>query len=172
MITSRWAGRRWEAFRPERGERARVIYTWNALLPHWIEWRSIVEEFLAAVDAMRIEGDIEPMFTFVTETLGEPWDLDRWLVTGHDHLQERKADYDFGDPWPLEKTRFLAADRQARGGEHYFWGFFRESRGKSHWAGAGRSRRGRTPGGMPDDPAPAATLPRCTIMSCISRSWD
>ena len=24
-------------------------------------------------------------------------------------------------PWPLEKTRFLAADRQARGGEHYFW---------------------------------------------------
>ncbi|MCZ7636887.1 MAG: phage terminase large subunit family protein [Verrucomicrobia bacterium] len=61
------------------------------------------------------------MFTFVTETLGEPWDLDRWLVTGDDYLQERKADYDFGDAWPLEKTRFLAADRQARGGEHYFW---------------------------------------------------
>jgi hypothetical protein len=70
---------------------------------------------------MRVEGDIEPMFTFVTETLGEPWEIDRWLVTGDDYLQERKADYDFGDPWPLEKTRFMAADRQARGGEHYFW---------------------------------------------------
>ncbi len=98
-----------------------MSYTWNALLPHWIEWRSIVEEFLAAVDAMRNEGDIEPMFTFVTETLGEPWDLDRWLVTTDDYLQQRKADYDFGDPWPLEKARFIAADRQARGGEHYFW---------------------------------------------------
>jgi hypothetical protein len=42
--------------------KSRVSYTWNALLPHWIEWRSIVEEFLAAVDAMRVEGDIEPMF--------------------------------------------------------------------------------------------------------------
>jgi hypothetical protein len=49
-------------------------YKWNALLPHWIEWRSIGEEFDAAVDAMRIEGDIEPMFTFVAGTLGEPWD--------------------------------------------------------------------------------------------------
>jgi hypothetical protein len=25
---------------------------------------------------MRLEGDIEPMCTFITETLGEPWDLD------------------------------------------------------------------------------------------------
>jgi hypothetical protein len=38
--------------------KSKVSYTWNALLPHWIEWRSIVEEFVAAVDAMRIEGDI------------------------------------------------------------------------------------------------------------------
>jgi hypothetical protein len=101
--------------------RSRISYTWNAILPHWIESRSIVEEFLAAVDTMRVAGDIEPMFTFVTETLGEPWDLDRWVVTGDDYLQQRMGDYDFGDPWPLEKTRFLAADRQARGGEHYFW---------------------------------------------------
>ena len=50
-----------------------------------------------AVNAMRVVGDIEPMQTFVTETLGEPWDLDRWLVTTDDYLQ-RMADYDFGDP--------------------------------------------------------------------------
>jgi hypothetical protein len=40
---------------------------------------------------MRIEGDIEPIFTFVTETLGEPWDLDRWLITGDDYIQQRKT---------------------------------------------------------------------------------
>ena len=34
---------------------------------------------LAQQGFSQIEGDIEPMFTFVTETLGEPWDLDRWL---------------------------------------------------------------------------------------------
>lgn len=101
--------------------RSRVSYTWSALLPHWVEWRSVVEEFLAAMDAMRIESDIEPMYTFVTETLGEPWDVERWMVTGDDYLHQRTGDYDFGDPWPLEKTRFMAADRQARGGEHYFW---------------------------------------------------
>ena len=101
--------------------RSQISYTWNALLPHWVEWRSIVQEFLAAIDAMRIEGDTEPMFTFVTETLGEPWDLNRWLVTSDEYIHQRKADYDFNDPWPLEKARFLAADRQAKGGEHYFW---------------------------------------------------
>ena len=101
--------------------RSRVSYTWNALLPHWVEWRSVVEEFLCAMAAMRADGDIEAMFTFVTETLGEAWDTDRWLVTRDDYIFERKADYNFGDVWPVEKVRFLAADRQAKGGEHYFW---------------------------------------------------
>ena len=57
----------------------------------------------------------------MTETLGEPWETDRWMSTGDDQILERKADYEFGDPWPVETMRFLAADRQAKGGEHYFW---------------------------------------------------
>ncbi len=101
--------------------RSHVSYTWNALLPHWVEWWSIVEEFLSAMGAMRSGGDIEPMMTFVTETLGEPWETDRWIATGDDRILERKGDYDFGDPRPVEDRRFLAADRQAKGGEHYFW---------------------------------------------------
>ena len=101
--------------------RSQVSYTWNALLPHWVEWRSIVQEFLAAMDAMRIDADIEPMFTFVTETLGEPWETERWGVANDERILERKGDYDFNDPWPLEEIRFLAADRQQKGGEHYFW---------------------------------------------------
>jgi len=101
--------------------RSSVSYTWNALLPHWVEWRLIVEEFISAMGAMRTVGDIEPMMTFVTETLGEPWEKDRWMATSDAHIHERKGDYDFGDPWPLEEFRFIAADRQAKGGEHYFW---------------------------------------------------
>ena len=101
--------------------RSNVSYTWNALLPHWVEWRLVVEEFITALSSMRTTGDIEPMITFVTETLGEPWESDRWMSTGDDHIVERKGDYDFDDPWPLEGIRFLAADRQAKGGEHYFW---------------------------------------------------
>lgn len=97
-----------------------VSFTWGAMIAPWVSWASIVGEFLAATEAMRA-GDIEPMFTFVTETLGESWDLDRWLSADDEYLLARRADYDFGDPWPLEAVRFLAADRQAKGGEHYFW---------------------------------------------------
>ena len=81
----------------------------------------MVEGFITALSLMRSMGDIEPMRTFVTETLGELWETDRWMSTGDDQILERKADYDFGDPWPVEAMRFLAADRQAKGGEHYFW---------------------------------------------------
>jgi len=98
--------------------RSHVSYTWNALLPHWVEWRSIVEEFLGAMNSMRMDADIEPMFTFVTETLGEPWETERWDVANDDRILERRGDYDFNAPWPLEEIRFLAAVRKAKGGEH------------------------------------------------------
>ncbi|MBE7502743.1 MAG: phage terminase large subunit family protein, partial [Verrucomicrobiales bacterium] len=97
-----------------------VSFTWSALIAPWVSWRSVVTEFLAATEAMRA-ADITPMFTFITETLGEPWDLDRYLSTDDEYLLARREGYDFGDPWPIEAARFLAADRQARGGEHYFW---------------------------------------------------
>lgn len=97
-----------------------VSVTWTALMAPWVSWRGVVVEFLSAVEAMK-GGDIEPMFTFVTETLGEPWDLDRWLTNDDEYLLARREEYDFGDPWPVEVARFMAADRQAKGGEHYFW---------------------------------------------------
>ncbi len=36
-------------------------------------------------------------------------------------LDQRRAEYDFGEPWAEEHARFMAADRQAAGGEHYWW---------------------------------------------------
>jgi phage terminase large subunit GpA-like protein len=86
-------------------------YHWNALIPTWVRWRDLVEEFLNANKALSW-GDPKPLQTFINETLGQPWE-DR-MQWGDDsaYLEERKADYRMGDVWPDEKIRFLAADVQ------------------------------------------------------------
>ena len=100
--------------------RHRVSFHWNALLPPWVSWRSIVEEFIAAKAALRA-GDISPFKTFVNETLGESWEDQLGAIDDYDFLDARKQDYEFGDPWPEERDRFMAADRQEAGGEHYWY---------------------------------------------------
>lgn len=100
--------------------RHRVSFHWNALLPPWVSWRSIVEEFLAARSAAR-GGDIQPMKTFVNETLGEPWKDQLGEIEDFDFLIGRRGEYDFGEPWAEERVRFISADRQAAGGEHYWY---------------------------------------------------
>ena len=83
------------------------------------EWGDIVVEFLKAKDAMKC-GDIEPMIAFVTETLGEPWEL-RNEKQKESELLERCGDYKLGqfwtdtnDPKAIEpKTVFvITVDRQ------------------------------------------------------------
>ena len=98
----------------------RVSFQWNAMLPPWVRWRSLVEEFIGARDAIR-KGDTKPMKTFVNETLGEPWKDQLGEIEDFDFLLARKADYDFGDEWSEELVRFMSADRQAFGGEHYWY---------------------------------------------------
>jgi phage terminase large subunit GpA-like protein len=100
--------------------RHRVSFHWNALLPPWVSWRSIVEEFINARAAARC-GDLAPLKTFVNETLGEPWNDQLGEIDDYDFLELRKGDYEFGDVWPEEITRFMAADKQEAGGEHYWY---------------------------------------------------
>ena len=100
--------------------RHRVSFHWNALVPPWVSWRSVVEEFLTARRAAR-DGDLSPLKTFVNETLGEPWKDQLGEIEDFDFLLARKADYDFGDEWSEELVRFMSADRQAFGGEHYWY---------------------------------------------------
>jgi phage terminase large subunit GpA-like protein len=118
--------------------RHRVSFHWNALLPPWVSWRSIVEEFINARAAARC-GDLAPLKTFVNETLGEPWDDQLGQIDDYDFLELRKSDYDFGDVWPEEIVRFMAADKQESGGEHY-WYVIRAfgARGKSRLVTYGR----------------------------------
>lgn len=86
-------------------------YHWNALIPTWVRWRDLVEEWINANKALSW-GDPKPLQTFVNETLGEPWE-DR-MQWGDDsaYLEGRKADYRMGEVWNDEKMRFLAADVQ------------------------------------------------------------
>jgi len=52
--------------------------------------------------------------------VGESWEDQLGAIDDYDFLDGRKQDYDFGDPWPEERDRFMAANRQEAGGEHYF----------------------------------------------------
>lgn len=97
-----------------------VSFTWNAMLPWWVSWRGIVKEYLLALDAARM-GNIEPLRTFVTETLGEAWEDRLGVIEDFGFLEGRKAEYDYGEVWPAAERRFMAADKQEKGGEHYWY---------------------------------------------------
>lgn len=116
-------------------------FTWNALLPFWVTWRKTVQEYLRAVDAARCDPpDIEPLKNFYNEALGMAWEESLGVVEDYDFLSKRHGDYNLGDPWPDEHARFMAADRQEKGGEHYFWVIRAFSRdGRSRLVGYGRS---------------------------------
>lgn len=96
---------------------SRKSYTWSAILPTWVRWRELVEEFLAAKKALSW-GDPEPLKTFICESLGQPWeDRLRWGKQG-DWSSDRQASYKLLDSWPSETRRFLGVDVQK---DHLFY---------------------------------------------------
>ncbi len=84
------------------------------------DWDKLVEEFLKAVESAR-RGNIEPLKAFITETLGEPWQDQLGVIQDAGWLEARKVEYNFGEVWAEEQRRFMSADKQEAGGEHYFW---------------------------------------------------
>ncbi|MDB6017682.1 MAG: hypothetical protein JWR19_2171 [Pedosphaera sp.] len=108
-----------------------VSFTWNALLPWWVSWRSVVEEFIKAIEDAR-RGDTTALKTFINETLGESWEDKLGVIEDYGFLELRKTDYEYGEIWSEAKRKFMAADKQQRGGENY-WYLIREfgSSGKS-----------------------------------------
>lgn len=97
-------------------------FNWNALSMLWSScaWGNIAVEFLEAVERAKL-GDLEPLKAFVTETLGEPWQDSLGAITDATALETRKRTWKYGEAWPEERARFLAADRQSKGGEHYWY---------------------------------------------------
>ena len=98
----------------------RKSYHWNALLPPWVKWRDLVEEFLIAKGSV-YNGDIAPLKDFINESLGEPWEDRLGDFEDFGQLRERAGDYALGDEWEDEEIRFLSADKQAKGGMHYWY---------------------------------------------------
>lgn len=93
----------------------KVSFTWNALLPPWVRWRDVVEEFLISHGTLRL-GDHQPYKAFINETLGEPWEDRLKEVTDFGALLSRRASYTLGDKWADEKERLIAFDKQK---DHY-----------------------------------------------------
>lgn len=84
------------------------------------DWDLLVVGFLKAVDEAK-RGNTEPLKTFITETMGEPLRAAALNVQDRGFLELLKAPYAYGEAWAEEKRRFLAADKQEKGGEHYYW---------------------------------------------------
>jgi|694.fasta_scaffold21445_15 hypothetical protein len=50
----------------------KVSFSWNSIIPPWVRWRDIVEEFLVAKRQSAF-GNILPLKEWQNETMGEPW---------------------------------------------------------------------------------------------------
>ena len=99
--------------------------TWTALIVPWISFASIVEEFLAAKKALDM-GVVDPLKTFITETLGLSWEEQE---TAADDFTE-PTNYNPNEPWEKEHFRFMTVDVQ----RDHFWFVVRS------WAIDGDSR--------------------------------
>jgi phage terminase large subunit GpA-like protein len=98
----------------------RTSFHWNALLPPWVKWRDLVEEFLIAKQST-YNGDMSPLKDFINESLGEPWEDRLGDFEDYAILQDRMVDYKLNEEWDEEEIRFLSADKQAKGGIHYWY---------------------------------------------------
>lgn len=78
-------------------------------------WGSLAVRFLKA------RATKDGLHGFVNGDLAEPWKDELGQIDDFDFLGDRCGEYDFGDPWPEEVMRVFSADRQAKGGEHYWW---------------------------------------------------
>jgi phage terminase large subunit GpA-like protein len=92
--------------------RHKVSFTWSSIVPPWVRWRDIVEEFLISKKQLDYGNPI-PMQTWKAETMGEPW---------VDSLKEKMVDFLTamqGSDYELKQTTggrvFLTADVQMVG---------------------------------------------------------
>lgn len=97
-----------------------VSLTYPALLPGWVAWRSVVEQFTEAMGSLKL-GNVEPLKKWVGETLGQPWQDNLRDIRHTDRLTHLRGDYSLGSDFPGEVRRIMGCDRQARNGDHYWY---------------------------------------------------
>ena len=108
----------------------RVSFTWNAMLPTWVKWHKVAEEFLLAQNALQY-GNFEPYKAFWTETLGRPWEDRLKFSKTESYIDDRVSD--FTGPFTADK-RVMMIDVQGKGGRHFYWGVFDFAQGGAHRA--------------------------------------
>ena len=105
-----------------------VSYTWSALLPPWVKWHRLVEQFLLANAALEF-GNWEPLKSFITESLGKPWEDRLRFAKTEGYIDDRVTD--FSAPF-VEARRFMCIDVQGRGGRHFYWSIHSFAQGGAH----------------------------------------
>ena len=100
----------WIAHNPDAPAN-KISFTWSAMLPHWVRWRDLVEEFLQAHKSLTWH-DHEKLKSFINESLGQPWEDAMKDVRDWSWLEGRKADYSLRSTWEEEFRRFLSVDVQ------------------------------------------------------------
>ena len=78
------------------------------------------EEFIHAQSSAR-DGDIEPLKSFINDKLGEGWADELGVIQDWSFLDSRRENYEPGEPWSEERSRYLFADQQEKGGEHFWY---------------------------------------------------
>lgn len=53
-----------------------VSYHWNALLPSWVRWADLVDEWKRSRELIKL-GNVDALKVFICETLGEPWETNQ-----------------------------------------------------------------------------------------------
>lgn len=100
----------WRRHNPD-APKSRVSFTWNAMLPPWVPWRDLVEEFINSSKAQEW-GDHEPLKAFITESLGQPWKDELRYKKEKNMLSERMVAYNIREPWEEAQRVFLGCDVQ------------------------------------------------------------
>lgn len=87
-------------------------WTWNALLPKWVKWSELVQEWFKAIAAKKA-GNLEPLKVFLNETACEPYEeefgSDPVTLTSTNYNLE---DYANGELIDDEAFRFMTIDKQ------------------------------------------------------------
>tara|TARA_R100001510_G_C7655916_1_gene215461 strand:+ start:3477 stop:5222 length:1746 start_codon:yes stop_codon:yes gene_type:complete len=91
--------------------KSKVSFTWSAMIPPWVRWRDLVEEFISANKALDW-GDFEPLKAFICESLGQPWRDTLKYREDTNFLHDRMVNYNLREKWEEENRRFIGVDVQ------------------------------------------------------------
>lgn len=91
-------------------------FTYNALAVWFVEWRSLVVEFIQANEYKK-QGNLLPLESFITKRLAQPWQEKVYL---REDTEIAKSGYSLEDREQLDKT-IMGIDKQgAEGGRYYY----------------------------------------------------